>query len=73
MTTKYMHLINGEPAFYTAEQQQICFWVRYGPAPEMAESLKQIRKEQKASLKYRLACGFADDYPCEYSHIRVQV
>jgi hypothetical protein len=70
MATKYLHTIDAKPAMYVSGEQ-ICFRPFYGKAYPLADSLDQIRKEQKASLKYREECGFASD--AKYDYVRIYV
>ncbi len=49
--SKYMHTIDGRPA--TFDGYQICFATFYGPANVLADSLRQIRREQQATLRNR--------------------
>lgn len=64
---KYMHLLNGEPAYFDGEM--ICF-ARHGvPAARLiVDSLDEIRAQQRASREYREAMDF-DIH--EYSYLRV--
>ena len=48
MATKYLHTLNGKPAEF--DGWQIVYATHYGKACQLADSLKQIRKEQKTSF-----------------------
>lgn len=54
--TKFMHTIDGRPAFYDHEEQ-ICFAVRRRAIP-LAKDLNQIKREQRASRRWRIKNGF---------------
>ena len=66
--TLYLHTIDNKPAAF--EGTQICFLNFYGEAFALASSLKQIRKEQRATKKYRRQMGFAYDEN-RYGYFRV--
>lgn len=65
MAVKYMHTLNGEPAYYRPGQQ-----IYYRPSKRfalpLANSLKQIKAEQKASAKFREATGMHDYWAAGY-------
>jgi len=71
MKTYYLHTIAGKPAFYHPGTQ-ICFAPHYGKASPLANSLKQIRAEQTASLSWRRAKGYSHQAE-EYGYIRVRL
>lgn len=74
MVKKYMHLINGKPAFYWPGKQITFAAYRRTPV-SLAKDLNQIRKEQRASVKWRKQRGFHDatkDYFI-YGWVRVEV
>lgn len=52
---KYMHTIDGQPGNYRGGQ--ICFSVVTQPI-QLADSLEQIRREQKASDRWRAIKGY---------------
>ncbi len=54
---KYMHTVDGRPGFYEPGRQ-ICFFKSTQPIP-LVDSLKQIKKEQKASAEWRRSKGFS--------------
>lgn len=56
MAYKYMHLINGEPAQYVKDEQILCATLGSGDV-RLAHSLQQIRKEQRASTRWRKEHG----------------
>jgi hypothetical protein len=64
--SKYLHTLDGKPA--TFDGFQICFASRYGKPNLMAESLDQIRREQKISIKNRQERGYSDDF--KYGYLR---
>jgi hypothetical protein len=70
MATKYLHTIDAKPAMCVSGEQ-ICFRPFYGKAYPLADSLDQIRKEQKASLKYRKKYGFTTNV--KYGYVRIYV
>ena len=66
---KYMHTIKYSPAYYVP-REQIVYAAQYVEA--LCDSLKQIRKEQKLSTKWRKELGFSDS-PAEYGHIKIVI
>lgn len=71
MTTYYLHTIRGRPAHYVPGQQ-ICYITRFGAAGTLVTSLRQIRREQKASIKHRQDIGLDQD-GSNYGYRRVRV
>ena len=66
----YMHTIDGQPALYWPGHQ-ICYCNRIQRnAPPLATSLAQIRREQRATKRYRKAWGFVDEAG-KYSYVHV--
>lgn len=65
----YIHTINGFPARYEKENEQICFADKYFVA-KLVPSYSQIRKEQALSGKYRKSQHFSIP---NYGHIRVEM
>ena len=61
----YIHTIKNRPAYF--DGRQIVYIRRYGKKPAAANSLKQIRREQELSRKFRISQGFSDD-PNKYSY-----
>jgi len=55
MKTKYLHTIDGHPAWFNGEQ--ICFASPRKPL-FLADSLQQLRKEQLAAKHHRASKGF---------------
>lgn len=55
--TKYMHILNGQPASFC--ETQICFagLGQYGQPIKMCDSLDDLRAEQKASEEWRESEG----------------
>jgi hypothetical protein len=49
--TKYMHTIDGKPGTFNG--YQICFAHFYGPPNVLADSIQQIRAEQKLTIDNR--------------------
>lgn len=64
---KYMHTVDNQPATYDGEQ--ICFAVRTRPI-KLANSLRQIRREQHATIRWRLAQKWDAK---GYGYMRVEV
>ena len=61
MKTYYLHLINCEPAQFDGEQ--IVFATIRGNNPvKLCSSLKQIRREQNHSSKWRKENGYSNSY-----------
>lgn len=71
MQTYYLHTINGKPATYYPGDQ-ICYVTKYGDAGVLVKSLRQIRREQKASIKFRQSKGIPED-GSDYGYRRVRV
>jgi len=69
MKTRYMHTIDGRPAFYE-EGQQVCF-IRNGYALELRFSLAQIIREQRASSKWRRQQGLSN-FDAKYGYLLVK-
>ena len=65
---RYIHTINGRPARYDGDQ--ICYALVTIPI-NTCESLKQIRREEKATVQWRASKGF--DNTAQYGHMRVLV
>lgn len=65
----YMHTLNGQPAAW--DGLQIAYASFYGDANPLCRDLKQIRREQKASLRWREKMGFHNDFT--HGHIRVSI
>ena len=63
-----MHTIDGIPATFC--QDQICFATRYHPV-ELKNSLNEIKKDQRKTLKYRADNNFNMHF--DYSWMRVKV
>lgn len=60
-TIKYMHTLDGKPAFYDPGQQ-ICFTgVGRCNAVTLVDSIKEIQKQQRLSRKWRASHGWTDD------------
>lgn len=56
---KYMHTIRGHPAVYY-EGQQIGFANKSFCTSDLANTLRQVRKEQNLSIQWRIEQGFID-------------
>lgn len=67
--SKYMHTIDGRPAMF--DGYQICYATFYGPANKLADSLEQIRKEQRITIRNRKRDGL-DLHVGEYGHLRYE-
>jgi hypothetical protein len=67
---KYMHTIGGQPGHYYPGEQ-ICYAVQTRPIP-LCDSLEQIKREQRASAKYRLASGW-DTHNGALGWVKVQL
>ena len=68
--TVYIHTLNNEPAAFDGER--VCYYGYYGPAPNVAESLRQIRREQQASKRWYRSRGLNED-GWTYGHKRYSV
>jgi hypothetical protein len=71
----YMHTIDGRPAFYEGADGQVVFapvgrYARAGAV--LVPNLQQVRQEQRASTKWRIAHGFNID-GFDYGYVRVEV
>jgi hypothetical protein len=71
MTVKYMHTINGEPAYYRPGEQ-IVFRPGKRYAIPLVSSLEQIEDEQEASRAYRKRNGYGMGVVV-YGHLRVEI
>lgn len=67
----YMHTLDGRPAQYYPDEQ-IAFADDRRGVSRFADSLSQIRREQRASDKWRLEQGFRID-EWNYSYVRVRL
>jgi hypothetical protein len=68
----YVHTIWGKPAFYHAGDRMV--WIggrRHVIA--LVPTLRQIRREQQASIKTSLENGWAWDMSSDYGYVRVEV
>lgn len=54
----YMHTIDGRPAQFYDYDGQICFCYGNQKLIHFADSLEQIRKEQKKTKTFRLSRGY---------------
>lgn len=68
----YLHTINDKPAAFYPDQGQICHLTFYGEAGPLATSLRQIKREQAASKRYRVKNGYSN-LPDKYGHRRLSV
>jgi hypothetical protein len=69
----YLHTIDSRPAFF--DVHQICFSMRGGytrTAQRLADSLAQIRAEQKASNAWRVVMGYST-HSFKYGYVRVRL
>jgi hypothetical protein len=64
-----MHTIDGSPA--TFDGYQICYAAFYGKPNKLADSLKQIRQEQRLTVKNRRADGLAP-FNVKYGYLRYE-
>jgi hypothetical protein len=70
MTVKYMHTINGEPAYYRPGEQ-IVFRPSKRYAIPLVGSLEEITRDQEASRAYRKRNGYGLGVVV-YGHLRVE-
>ena len=66
----YIHTIDGKPAMFDGDQ--ICFARHYGPGNKPCYSLKEIRRQQEATFKYREERGYTYKVG-EYGYIRYRI
>lgn len=66
----YMHTIDGLPAAFFVNQ--IVFWSNGWHTEKLAANLRQIRREQAASVRYRRKYGFPDDLRYSYIIVRIE-
>jgi hypothetical protein len=66
----YMHTIDGRPAEYWPGEQITFARYRNGVS-HFAESIQQIRKEERASLRYRRSRGWHDR--CAYGYVVLRI
>lgn len=65
----YIHTLNGRPAFFDGEQ--ICYASKYQREGNVAStSLKQIRREQIKSSKWRYEMFGENGMKHEYGYVR---
>lgn len=75
----YIHLIEGRPAYFDDSMQMLVLaggrWARSTPLSRLLRpSLAAIRREQRASLDYRIARRFATEAEAwRYSYLLVLV
>lgn len=71
MAVKYMHLIDGKPAYFLPKHKYICYADSRSIVP-LADSLHQIRREQRLSLQTQreLDASWTADH---YGYCRVRV
>ena len=67
---KYMHLLNGRPAFY--DGQQVCFTGSQIKFSELADSSGQIHKEYRLSENWRIDNKLTP-YEWEHSFLRIKL
>lgn len=67
--TYYMHTIDGKPAFWSGDQ--ICYASFFGRPDRLEPSLKNIRKNERRSRKYRNDLGLSDN--SRYGYFRFVV
>ena len=66
---KYLHTNNGKPATYKG---QICY-IGYNKATKLVDSLSQIQKEQRLSIKWREKRGMFDNPLNKYGWIKIAI
>lgn len=67
----YMHTLDSEPAQYWSDEQ-ICFVGSRGKLLYFAANLRQLRREQRASDRWRVALGMSPT-TFTYGYIRVRL
>lgn len=65
----YMHTIEGKPAYYVPGDQIVSATRHYRWPVKLCTSMKQIREEERASIKKRREWGFQDTP--HYGHVYV--
>ena len=68
--TKYIHTIDGHPAIYRKNEQIVFLGGRALKVSEMADSLEQIREEQRLSTKWRTSKKFVTNSE-SYHYFRI--
>ena len=71
MKTYYLHTIDGRPAFFSRDTQEIYYANFYGPAIPLEHSLKDIKKQQALSRRNRAEAGFLTDGIVGYRRVRI--
>lgn len=67
----YIHTIDDQPGEFDGDQ--ICFASNYRHRPNVpAESLAQIKREQRATLRYRKSLGFSNE-GTKYGYVKYAV
>jgi hypothetical protein len=72
----YMHTLNGNPAAYSEQDKQICYadmghFGRPSFPATLVTSLKQIRREQRKTIKQRAEWGFTDEHDYDYVLVKL--
>lgn len=65
--TYYLHTLDGAPAWF--DGFQVCFAVSYGRAAKLAASLRQIQREQRASISNREDAGYDNNAKLGYRRV----
>lgn len=68
---KYLHLINGKPAYFSEKHRLLLLAQRHDRI-RLADSLDQIRREQNANIGKRTYLNYETN-PRDYTHALVRV
>jgi len=69
MKTYYLHTLDGKSAYFDGDQIVFCMF--YGRKQPLAESLKQIRSEQRKSKDWRAKRGYPEYWKISYVKVNV--
>lgn len=70
MKTIYIHTIDDKPAAFDGEQ--LCFLGGYSTWGEPCYSLRELRQQQQASIRYRRQIGAQDELDDKYGYVRLR-
>ena len=71
MTTRYMHLLDGKPAFFDEDDGEIYFRGHYHHSKPLTGSLRQIKREQTLSHNNRLdRMGHVNSHRLDYVRVK---
>ena len=72
MAIKYIHIINGQPAFFQKDEQIVYLGSKPLEISMMVDSLLQIKKEQVASEEWRIKMKYGMDNT-GYGYFKIKI